>query len=193
MPPRNPQTPAHGEPENKPVTDADVGGIGEDKREIYAGAGTPGEPMIDRESPEEESIEQLRARIKALEAQNEQLEAAKDIAEEESARLSAQAQSSLLTTSVVERFAGKAADGSDLWWYRIDMAPCGGTELKINGKPYLHGESYKFDTDTLRVVKEMVSRTWVHENDINGHAFNPYKRAQNRVLGSGQAPGWALN
>ncbi|MFB9123292.1 hypothetical protein E2553_00250 [Paraburkholderia dipogonis] len=139
----------------------------------------------------EESIEALRARIKALEADNEKLSAAKDVAEEESARLSAQAQSSLLTTSVVERFAGKSEDGKELWWYRVDLAPCGGTDLRINGKPYLHGETYKFDTDTLRTIKEMVARTWVHENDINGHAFNPYRKAQNKVLGAGAVPSWA--
>lgn len=142
-------------------------------------------------APQEETLEQLRARIKALEVENEKLGAAKELAEEESARLSAQAQSSLMTTSVVERFAGTAEDGTDMWWYRIDMAPCGGTELRINSKPYLHGETYKFDTDTLRAIKEMVARTWVHENDINGHAFNPYKRAQNKVLGAGAVPAWA--
>ncbi len=145
---------------------------------------------IDRK---DESLEELRARIKALEAENEKLAAAKDLAEEESSRLSAQAQSSLLTSSVVERFAGKDEDGeTDLWWYRIDIAPCGGDHIKINGKPYLHGHTYKFDTDTLRSIKEMVARTWVHENDINGHAFNAYRQHQNKVLGSGKAPAWAL-
>ncbi|MFT4068932.1 hypothetical protein [Paraburkholderia sp.] len=170
MPPRNPQ-----EPEKRPVPEqlAD----------------------IDQETdlpPQEESAEALRARIKALESENEKLSAAKDLAKEESARLSAQAQSSLLTSSVVERFAGKADDGkTDLWWYRIDLAPCGGTDIKINGKPYLHGETYKFDTDTLRAVKEIVARTWVHENDINGHAFNPYRQQQMKVLGGGAVPTWA--
>jgi len=141
----------------------------------------------------EETRDELLERIKALEAENAKLGAAKEIAEEESARLSAQAQSAMLTSGVVERFAGKAEDGeTDLWFYRIDLAPCGGDHLKINGKPYLHGHTYKFDTDTLRCIKEMVARTWVHENDINGHSFNPYKQHQNRVLGGGAAPAWAL-
>lgn len=138
-----------------------------------------------------ESQESLLERIKALEAENAKLTAAKGIAEEESARLSAQAQSSLLTSGVVERYAGSAEDGTDLWWYRIDLAPCGGEHLKINGVPYLHGHTYKFDTDTLRSIKEMVARTWVHENDINGHAFNAYRQHQNKVLGGGPVPAWA--
>ena len=158
----------------------------------------PAKPVLESADADEligesadESREMLLERIKALEAENAKLGAAKDIAEEESARLSAQAQSSLLTSGVVERFAGKTQDGADLWWYRIDLAPCGGEDLKINGVPYLHGHTYKFDTDTLRSVKEMVARTWVHENDINGHAFNPYKQAQNKVLGGGPVPNWA--
>ncbi len=69
-------------------------------------------------APVDESREALIERIKALEAENAKLGAAKDIAEEESARLSAQAQSSLLTSGVVERFAGKADDGDAivLFW-----------------------------------------------------------------------------
>lgn len=175
---RNSQEPGKPAPES---ADAD---------ELLGGAGPVSKAAA--EAPLDESREALLERIKALEAENAKLGAAKDIAEEESARLSAQAQSSLLTSGVVERFAGKAEDGeTDLWWYRIDLAPCGGEHLKINGTPYLHGHTYKFDTDTLRSIKEMVARTWVHENDINGHAFNPYRQAQNKVLGGGPVPSWA--
>ncbi|MBN3809417.1 hypothetical protein [Paraburkholderia sp. Ac-20347] len=146
--------------------------------------------LIGDETPQE-TPEQLRERIKSLEAALEKSTAAKNLAEEESARLSAQAQNALLTSSVIERFAGKTEDGKDLWWYRIDLAPCGGVQVLMNGKPYMHGETYKFDTDTLRTVKEIVARTWIHENDINGNKFDPYRKAQNKVLGGGAAPNWA--
>lgn len=167
-------------------------------------ARTPQEPADKKEpvpesaaAPEDKveaaaSPEALQARIKQLEAELEKSNAVRDLAVEESSRLSAQAQSSLFTTAVVERFAGTSDDGKDLWWYRIDLAPCGGVDFKMNGKPYLHGETYKFDTDTLRAVKEIVARTWVHENDIHGHDANPYKRRQNAVLGRNPAPAWAL-
>lgn len=166
-------------------------------------ARTPQEPTDNQPVPEiteasealnaaEETPDQLRARIKALEADLEKSRAVRDLAVEESARLSAQAQSAIFTTAVVERFAGAADDGKDLWWYRIDLAPSGGVDIKINGKPYLHGETYKFDTDTLRAVKEIVARTWTHENDIHGHEANPYRKAQNKVLGRNPAPSWAL-
>jgi carboxylesterase type B len=160
MPARTPQ-----EPGSKPVPDT---------------ADSP--ELLGDSTTEEQSLDALRARIKALEAENEKLAAEKDVATEESARLSAQAQSALLMTGVVERLAGKTSSGEDLWWYRIDLAPGGGTHVMINGKPYLHGETYKFDTNTLRTVKEIVARTWVHENDIHGHAFNPYRRQQQKII-----------
>lgn len=129
-----------------------------------------------------ESAEDLKARIKALEAQLAESKAAKEAAEEESERLAAQGQSAIFTSGVVERPAGKSEDGKDLWWYRIDLSPSGGTEIKINGIPYYHGSTYKFDTDLLRSVKEIVARTWDHENNIMGANENMYRREQNRVL-----------
>src|SRR6202790_3098464 len=104
-----------------------------------------------------EPPEQLKARIAELEGQLRLSGAARLIAEEESARLSAQAQNSMFTSNVTERFSRVADDGSDVYWYRIDLAPCGGTEIKINGTPYYHGSTYEFRTDMLRTVKEIVS------------------------------------
>jgi hypothetical protein len=129
-----------------------------------------------------ETPEQLKIRIAELELALERSGAARLIAEDESARMSAQAQSSMLTTNVTERFAGTSDAGHDLWWYRIDLAPCGGTEIKINGMPYYHGSTYKFETDLLRTIKEIVSRTWDHENNIMGANENVYKVAQDRIL-----------
>src|ERR1700675_218429 len=126
--------------------------------------------------------ERLKARRRELEAELRTSGAARLIAEDESARLSAQAQSSMFTTNVTERFSRVAEDGSDVYWYRIDLAPCGGTEIKINGTPYYHGSTYEFRTDTLRTVKEIVARTWDHENNIMGSNENVYKVAQDRIL-----------
>lgn len=128
----------------------------------------------------------LLERIKQLEAELASEKAAKEIAEEESARVMAQAQVAMLTTGVVERPAGKSEDGKDMWFYRIDLSPSGGTEIKINGFPYYHGQTYKFDTDTLRSIKEIVARTWDHENNIMGANENMYRREQNRVLRGGE-------
>lgn len=147
---------------------------------------TPEEQKPDESVKPVETTEQLQARIRALEAELEKSSAAKELAEEESARLSAQAQTALFTTSVVERPAGKSEDGKELWWYRIDLAPCGGTEIKINGFPYYHGQTYKMETDLLRSVKEIVARTWDHENNIMGANENMYRREQNKMLRGGE-------
>jgi len=153
---------------------------------------TPHDPSKDGEEDElnasasTETPEQLKARIADLEAQLRLSVGARLIAEEESSRLSAQAQSSMFTTNVTERFSRVAEDGSDVYWYRIDLAPCGGTEIRINGVPYYHGSTYEFRTDLLRTVKEIVSRTWDHENNIMGSNENVYKVAQDRVLRGGE-------
>jgi len=44
------------------------------------------------------------------------------------ARLSAQAQiESLHKRTSTERYSRKSADGkTDIWWYRVDLSPCGG-------------------------------------------------------------------
>src|SRR6478736_2744151 len=157
MPPRTPNTPPEGGEENL-------------ENDLPSAVETP---------------EQLKARIKALEADLEKSTAGRLIAEEESARLSAQAQSSMFTTNVTERFSRKTSDGVDMWWYRIDLAPCGGIDIRLNGQQYVHGTTYEFTTDVLRSVKEIVARTWDHENNINGANENAYKVAQDRVLRGG--------
>jgi carboxylesterase type B len=157
MPPRTPNTPPEGGDENL-------------ENDLPSAVETP---------------EQLKARIKALEAELEKSTAGRLIAEEESARLSAQAQSSMFTTNVTERFSRKTSDGVDMWWYRIDLAPCGGIDIRLNGQQYVHGTTYEFTTDVLRSVKEIVARTWDHENNINGANENAYKVAQDRVLRGG--------
>ncbi len=143
------------------------------------------------EHEDEQSPQQLQNRIRELEEQLRKSDAAKAIAEDEAGRLQMQAQAALLTSNVTERYAGESDDGKAMWWYRIDLAPCGGLDIKINGIQYVHGETYKMDTDLLRCVKEIVARTWGHENSINGANENPYKQAQNRILGGGRAPSWA--
>ena len=88
MPPRTPNTPSQ------------EGVFEDDDKPEVTGAETP---------------EQLKARIAALEAELAKSTAGRLIAEEESARLSAQAQSSLFTANVTERFSRRTDDGKDLW------------------------------------------------------------------------------
>ena len=59
--------------------------------------------------------------------------------------------------------------------YQINMAPCGGTDLKINGVAYFHGAIVKTDIDTIRLLKDMVYKTWKHDADIHGTDENFYR------------------
>lgn len=62
------------------------------------------------------------------------------------------------------------------FFYKIDMPPCGGTDLKMNGTEFYHGAVYEFDIDTLRSVKDIVYRTWKHDADIHGSDENFYRK-----------------
>lgn len=68
------------------------------------------------------------------------------------------------------------------FFYKIDMPPCGGTHIGINGVAFYHGAVYEFDEDTLRTVKEMVYRTWDHDRSIHGSDENFYRGKQQTRL-----------
>lgn len=68
------------------------------------------------------------------------------------------------------------------YFYKIDMPPCGGVDMKINGASYYHGAVYEFDLDTLRTVKEMMFRLWKHDADIHGSDENAYRKPQRTRL-----------
>ena len=85
-----------------------------------------------------------------------------------------------------EVYAGPGPDGDSLWHYRIDLAPNGGTDIKINGVPFYQGQTYKVTTDTLRVLKDTVARGWVHEQQIHGSNENFYRKPLNRTISGKQ-------
>lgn len=62
------------------------------------------------------------------------------------------------------------------FFYKIDMPPCGGDFLRINGDQFFHGTVYKLDLDTLRTIKEMVFRLWDHDRNVHGSNENAYRR-----------------
>jgi hypothetical protein len=62
------------------------------------------------------------------------------------------------------------------YFYKIDMPPCGGIFLRINGEEFYHGTTYELDLDTLRTIKDIVWRTWSHDRDIHGSDENFYRK-----------------
>jgi len=85
-------------------------------------------------------------------------------------------------TSATEIDAGKDEEGTQWWWYKVDLPPVGGVDIKCNGVPYYHGEQYKVTTDTLRTIKDIVFRNWKHESDIHGSNENFYRQPKETVL-----------
>ena len=78
--------------------------------------------------------------------------------------------------------AGVNDDDEPMFWYKIDLPPSGGTDIKICGVPFYHGQQYKVDVNQLRSLREIVARTWAHEQSIRGSNENFYRKPTERVL-----------
>lgn len=155
-----------------------------------------------------DAVKKLLAEIDGLKAQLKVEKAARGEAEQ-AALDAAQAQGSLLQSDVQEVPSGKRIkvqrldhykvvghkdDGREIikavmktveiptFFYKVDMPPCGGTDLKINGIPYYHGTVYELDLDTLRTIKEMVYRTWDHDRNVHASDENFYRKKQSPTL-----------
>lgn len=68
------------------------------------------------------------------------------------------------------------------YFYKVELAPNGGMDFKINGTPLYHGATYEFDIDTLRTVKEICARGWDHERNIMGSNENAYRPQKNPII-----------
>lgn len=146
--------------------------------------------------------EKLLAEVADLRARLEASEAARSEAER-TALAAAESQGALMQRDIQEIPTGKTVtvkrlkhhkvvghkdDGREIlkpvfhdvalptFYYKIDMPPCGGTDLKINGTPFYHGAVYELDIDSLRTVKDIVFRTWKHDAEIHGSDENFYRK-----------------
>jgi hypothetical protein len=155
---------------------------------------------IDKVAPGD--VDKMLLEIADLKAKLEASEAARGDAERE-AIASAQAQGMLMQGQIQEVPSGKTAlvakfkewkhrgfkdNGDEIvkpvfekkrvptFFYTIDLPPCGGTDMKINGMPLYHGAMVELDIDTLRTVKDMVYRCWKHDADIHGSDENFYRQ-----------------
>lgn len=59
--------------------------------------------------------------------------------------------------------------------YKINLPPVGGTAITLDGEAYYHGQTYTFDLDRLRTIKEIVHRIRDHEATIHGTDENAYR------------------
>jgi hypothetical protein len=95
--------------------------------------------------------------------------------------------SNILGSTSTESFDGQEEyDGEmrDTWRYKIDLPSSGGSDVSVNGHKFYHGQTYKVSTDTLRTLKDAVSRAWVHEASITGSNENFYRRPLEKRIGS---------
>ncbi len=61
------------------------------------------------------------------------------------------------------------------FFYKIDLPPVGGLQMRVNGVDLFHGSTQELDIDQLRSVKDMVHRCWAHDASIHGTDENAYR------------------
>ena len=54
--------------------------------------------------------------------------------------------------------------------------------IRLDGKFYQHGTSFKFNAHQARTVREIMARTWEHEHTIGGANRDVYRAPQNRMV-----------
>src|SRR5271154_5918094 len=132
----------------------------------------------------EEITDPTQKRIAELEALLEASKSEVERANEVIARNKAAAQSqAMFGPANTEVHVGEDEDGEPIFMYRIDLPPSGGEFIRINGYAYNHGDTYKFNQDLLRTVKEIVFRSWGHESAIKGENENAYRRPKEIHIG----------
>lgn len=68
------------------------------------------------------------------------------------------------------------------YWYTIDMPPVGGTDIKLNGREFYHGQTYEVTVDELRTLKDVCARLWAHERSIHEDNTEIFRKSYNEKL-----------
>jgi hypothetical protein len=63
--------------------------------------------------------------------------------------------------------AGKDAEGDEVELIQIDLAPHS-SNITIDGHIYYHGLSYKFTQAQAATIKDIMSQSWRHEDEVRG-------------------------
>jgi hypothetical protein len=53
--------------------------------------------------------------------------------------------------------------------FRIDMPPCGGTQIMLDGESFQHGQTYEVTPGQLKTFKEIIWRLKAHDAEVHGN------------------------
>lgn len=160
-----------------------------------------------------ENVQDLLDRIEKLEKALDAANQAKSKAEEEAHQVASAQSVALMQRDITEvatgreieiarctgyDVAGYRDDGREIrkpvfkkvkvptYFYKIELPPSGGISVGINGQHFYHGETYEVDVDLLRTLKDIVHRSWAHEQKLKGSDENVYRKPTNVTLRGSQ-------
>ena len=62
---------------------------------------------------------------------------------------------------------------------KINEAPC----IKLDGRPYVHGRTYRVPRKVFNTLMEIIQRGWQHEGTLHGESDNSYRRSRGSAVG----------
>jgi hypothetical protein len=65
----------------------------------------------------------------------------------------------------------------------IDLAPCGGDHIRINGEIFMHGFTYSVPKTQLDTILEIQARTYRHEYELMDKHTKEYSRHRSFNIG----------
>lgn len=74
----------------------------------------------------------------------------------------------------------------ELFPYQIDLAGHA-DRIMIDGRVFLHGQTYDFTKKELDTIRDIVARTWDHEEEIGGSNRDFYRRPRQTRIGPNDA------
>ena len=112
----------------------------------------------------------------------ERKEALKRLAEEEILKELAKEEEDRLLDEYKEAARQARIPEEELLPYSINLAPCGGDHIRIDGQIFMHGMTYYWPKAKRDAVAEICQRTWNHEDEIHGKSENEYRRQRDFMV-----------
>ena len=106
----------------------------------------------------------------------ERMEALRQLAAEEIQKEERELEEEKLLAKFKKEERGRLIPAEAIHQVTIDLAPCGGDHIRINGEIFMHGFTYSVPKTQLDTILEMQARTYRHEYELMDKHTKEYSR-----------------